>query len=174
MHKMRRAMVRPGRDKLTEAVKVDETYVGGRGEDVHGRETEDKAIVVIAAEIRGGKTGHIRLRRVEDLCWTTDDIEWLSVKDQWSQLQSICMMKTQRMIGEQRSEETLLYISSLKPKAQLIAEVVRKPWGIENSLHRVLDIAFREDECRKRKDHSAENSAMLRRITLNLLKQENA
>lgn len=67
MHKMRRAMVRPGRDKLGEAVEVDETYVGGREEDVHGRETEDKAIVVIAAEILGKKTGRIRLRRVEDL-----------------------------------------------------------------------------------------------------------
>jgi len=67
MHKMRRAMVRPGRDKLTEAVEVDETHVGGREEDVHGREIEDKAIVVIAAEIRGRKTGRIRLRRVEDL-----------------------------------------------------------------------------------------------------------
>ncbi len=112
--------------------------------------------------------GRIEIRE----CWVTDDIEWLSMKDQWVNLQSICMMKNQRMIGEQQSEETLLYISSLKPQAQLIAEVIRKHWGIENSLHWVLDIAFREDECRKRKDHSAENFAMLRRITLNLLKQE--
>ena len=57
-------------------------------------------------------------------------------------------------------------------QAELIGEVIRKHWGIENSLHWVLDIAFREDECRKRKDNSAENFAMLRRITLNLLKQE--
>ena len=67
MHKLRRAMVRPGRDSLTDAVEVDETYVGGPEEDVHGRETEDKAIVVIAAEIRGQATGRIRLGRVEDL-----------------------------------------------------------------------------------------------------------
>ena len=102
----------------------------------------------------------------------TDEIKWLSMKDQWANLQSICMMKTQRIIGEQRSEETLLYISSLKPQAQLIAEVIRKHWGIENSLHWVLDIAFREDECRKWKNHSAANFAMLRHITLNLLKTE--
>lgn len=67
MHKLRRAMVRPGRDSLTGAVEVDETYVGGPEEDVHGRETEDKAIVVVAAEIRGKGTGRIRLGRVEDL-----------------------------------------------------------------------------------------------------------
>ena len=82
------------------------------------------------------------------------------------------MMKTQRVIGESQSEETLLYISSLAAQAKMIGEVIRSHWGIENSLHWVLDIAFREDECRKRKDHSAENFAMLRRITLNLLKQE--
>jgi len=67
MHKLRRAMVRPGRDRLTEAVEVDETYVGGPEEHLHGREIEDKAIVVIAAEVRGRKAGRIRLRRVEDL-----------------------------------------------------------------------------------------------------------
>jgi len=67
MHKLRRAMVRPGRDRLSGAVEVDETYVGGPEEDVHGRETRDKAIVVIAAELRGRKTGRIRLRRVEDV-----------------------------------------------------------------------------------------------------------
>ena len=82
-------------------------------------------------------------------------------------LQSIFMMKTQRIIGEQRPEETLLDISSLKPQAQLIAEVIRKHWWVENSLHWVLDIAFREDECRKWENHSAANSAMLRHITLN-------
>ena len=67
MHKLWRAMVRPGRDRLTEAVEIDETYVGGPEEEVHGRETEDKAIVVVAAEIRGRKTGRIRLRRIGDL-----------------------------------------------------------------------------------------------------------
>ncbi len=76
------------------------------------------------------------------------------------------------MNGEQPSEETLFFISSLKPQAEMMGGVIRKHWRIENSLHWVLDIVFREDECRKCKDHAAENLAMLRRITLNLLKQE--
>jgi transposase-like protein len=66
LHKMRRAMVRPGRELLTSPVEVDETYVGAPEADVHGRETEDKAIVAVAAEIRGRGLGRIRLRRVED------------------------------------------------------------------------------------------------------------
>jgi transposase-like protein len=67
LHKLRRAMVRPGRDRLTGTVEVDETYVGGPEEGVHGRGTEDKAIVVVAAEIRGRGTDRIRLKRVEDV-----------------------------------------------------------------------------------------------------------
>ena len=56
--------------------------------------------------------------------------------------------------------------------AKRFAQAVREYWGIENSLHWIFYIAFREDEGRKRKEHSAENFTMLRRITLNLLKQE--
>jgi transposase-like protein len=67
LHKLRRAMVRPGRDRLSGTVEVDETYVGGEEEDVHGRETETKSIVVIAAEENGQGIGRIRLRRVRDV-----------------------------------------------------------------------------------------------------------
>jgi predicted transposase YbfD/YdcC len=62
----------------------------------------------------------------------------------------------------------------MESNAKKIAEAVRGHWGIENSLHWVLDIAFREDECRIRKDHAPANFATLRHIALNLLKQENS
>jgi len=67
LHKLRRAMVRPGRDPLRGCVEVDETYVGGEEEGVRGRETEDKAIVAVAAEEDGRGIGRIRLGRILDV-----------------------------------------------------------------------------------------------------------
>lgn len=68
LHKLRRAMVRPGRDLLSGRVEVDETYVGGEEEGVFGRHTEKKAIVVAAVEVLEPKGfGRIRLRRVPDV-----------------------------------------------------------------------------------------------------------
>ncbi len=67
LHKLRRAMVRPGRDCLTGTVEVDETYVGGPEEGKRGREVETKAIVVVAAEKSGRGVGRIRLRRIKDV-----------------------------------------------------------------------------------------------------------
>ncbi len=67
LHKLRRAMVRPDRDRLNGCVEVDDTYVGGEEEGVRGRQTEEKAIVVVAAEQDGRGIGRIRLRRVPDV-----------------------------------------------------------------------------------------------------------
>ena len=66
LHKLRRAMVRPGRDQLSGRVEVDETYLGGLEEGVRGRQTEKKALVVVGAEEDGTRIGRIRLRRIPD------------------------------------------------------------------------------------------------------------
>lgn len=67
MHKLRRAMVRPGRDRLSGIVEVDETYLGGLEEGVRGRQTEKKALIVVAAEKVGKKAiGRIRMKKVDD------------------------------------------------------------------------------------------------------------
>jgi hypothetical protein len=67
MHKLRRAMVRPGRDRLSGIVEVDETYLGGLEEGVRGRQTEKKALIVVAAEKAGKKAiGRIRMKKVDD------------------------------------------------------------------------------------------------------------
>ena len=67
LHKLRRAMVRPGREQLSGEVEVDETFVGGVGTKARGRGSKRKAIVAIAAEIRGRGTGRIRMAKIPDL-----------------------------------------------------------------------------------------------------------
>jgi predicted transposase YbfD/YdcC len=104
--------------------------------------------------------------------FVTDDTEWISTKNEWKGLRSIVMVKSERNRGTETSLETFLYFTSLKPNAELIGAAIRSHWGIENSLHWVLDIAFREDDSRKRKNNSAEIFAILRHLTLNLLKCE--
>jgi transposase-like protein len=66
LHKLRRAMVRPGRDRLSGRVEVDETYWGSEEENVRGRQTENKALIVIAAQEDGDGIGRIRMRRIPD------------------------------------------------------------------------------------------------------------
>jgi predicted transposase YbfD/YdcC len=82
------------------------------------------------------------------------------------------MCEASRTIKDKTSLEVHYFISSLTSDAKVFAYAVRNHWSIENSLHGVLDIAFREDESRIRKDNAPQNFAVLRHIALNLLKQE--
>jgi transposase-like protein len=66
LHKLRRAMVRPGRDRLSGRVEVDETYLGSLEEGVRGRQSESKALIVVAAQENGAAIGRIRVRRISD------------------------------------------------------------------------------------------------------------
>jgi len=66
LHKLRRAMVRPGRDRLSGCVEVDETFYGGEEVGVRGRQTENKSLIVIAAQEDGAGIGRIRMRRIPD------------------------------------------------------------------------------------------------------------
>jgi predicted transposase YbfD/YdcC len=77
-----------------------------------------------------------------------------------------------KALGREAIVDDRYYLSSLEGEAEQMLAAIRSHWQIENSLHRVLDIAFREDDSRVRKDHGAQNLATLRHIALNLLKQE--
>jgi predicted transposase YbfD/YdcC len=97
---------------------------------------------------------------------------WEDVSAQWQGLQSLVQIERTRQLGDKTESETHYYISSLAPEARKHLHVIRSHWGIENSLHWVLDVAFREDECRVRTGHADQNLASLRHITLNLLRQD--
>nr|WP_321399908.1 ISAs1 family transposase [uncultured Desulfobacter sp.] len=117
-----------------------------------------------------GDHGRVEIRRH----WVISDIDWIVDKPLWKGLKGIGMVERERHIKDNISCETSYYLLSQKLDAEEFAKKVRAHWGIENKLHWVLDVSFREDECRKRAGNAAENFAMVRHIATNLLKQENS
>jgi len=79
---------------------------------------------------------------------------------------------SERKVGKKTSIETRYFISSIKGSAEKFAGAARSHWGIENSLHWVLDMTLGEDKSRVRRDNAPENLALLRKIALNLAKRE--
>ena len=82
------------------------------------------------------------------------------------------MVESERLAGGERSIETRYFISSLSGEAESMLECVRGHWGIENSVHWVLDVTFGEDYCLVRKGNGAQNFSTIRRMALNMLKRE--
>ena len=112
--------------------------------------------------------GRTEIRRY----YQSSDLDWFADKAKWEGLQSVGMVESVRQTGEKTTVERRYYLCSLKLDVQTFAKAVRGHWGVENKLHWILDVCFREDQSRARAGFAAENLATLRRLALNLLKRE--
>ncbi len=109
--------------------------------------------------------GRIEIRRFA----LSPQIDWLDAKPDWAGLQAVGRVQSTRIIGDQVSTECRYFLCSFS-EPDRFAATVRGHWGIENQQHWVLDVQFGEDACRTRRDHSAENLALIRRVALNVLR----
>ena len=115
-----------------------------------------------------GEHGRIETRTA----MVSSDIAWLQEQHAWPGLAAVGKVLRTRGSGNKITTEAACYLLSTPLSAERFSTVARQHWGIENSLHWVLDVTMNEDQSRNRKDHGPENLAMLRRLALNLARLE--
>ncbi len=99
------------------------------------------------------------------------DVAWLQERHAWPGLNGVVMVQSTRDLGQRVEQETRFYLTSLTLPADKMGPIVRDHWAVENSLHWVLDMVFRDDECRVRTAHAPTNFTTLKHMALNLLRR---
>ena len=113
-----------------------------------------------------GDHGRIETRAVTVI----HDVAWLQERHLWPGLNGVVIVDSRRELGDKIEHETRFYITSLSAPASQMGPLVRDHWAVENSLHWVMDMVFRDDECRLRTDHAPANFTTLKHIALNLIR----
>jgi predicted transposase YbfD/YdcC len=112
--------------------------------------------------------GRLEIRRY----YQSQHLGWFADVAKWEGLKSVGMVESVREVGAKTTVERRYYLSSLALNIETFARAVRSHWGVENKVHWVMDVCFREDQSRARAGYAAENLATLRRLALNMLKRE--
>lgn len=129
---------------------------------------EESAKMPFHEETDGGH-GRVEIRR----SWITDQINWMAKEWQWAGLKTLGKVERVReQTGRPPSVERAYYLCSIVPDARLLARCARAHWGVENKVHWVLDVTFGEDACQVHEERAASNLSLLRKMTLNLLRQD--
>jgi predicted transposase YbfD/YdcC len=110
--------------------------------------------------------------RIETRTYTViQDIKWLQQRHDWPGLQAVIMVESRREIADKVEQETRFYITSVLWLASQLGPVIRSHWAVENSLHWVMDMIFRDDECRIRTNHAPANFTTLKHMAHNLIRK---
>lgn len=112
--------------------------------------------------------GRLETRRY----YQSDYLDWFADRAKWEGLKSCGMVESIREVNGQVTTERRYYLASLNSAVETFARAVRNHWGVENKVHWIMDVCFREDQSRARAGYAAENLATLRRLALNLLKRD--
>jgi predicted transposase YbfD/YdcC len=133
---------------------------------------EQKANGFADAEISRAETVDGDHGRIETRTTTViQDVEWLRQRHKWPGLNGVVIVESARQIDGAITSETRVYITSLRLPAYLMGPIVRDHWSVENKLHWVMDMIFRDDECRVRTDHAPANFTTLKHMALNLIRR---
>ena len=159
-------------DKKADYVLALKGNQGSLREDVEIFVAEQEAVGFKDCEISQHRTIDADHDRIETRMTTViHDAEWLQERHNWPGLKAIVMVESSREISGKIEQETRFYITSLVMLACLIGPAVRGHWAIENGLHWVLDMLFRDDECRVRTNHAPANFTTIKHMAHNLLRK---
>lgn len=174
--KTARQIVKQGGDYLL-AVKDNQRHMREDVQNLFAWAADGDFVEMVHDQYTTIGKGHGRIET--RTCTTISDPECLAMLghlEAWESLRTVVHVHAKRQVGENISEEDRYYLSSLSGETPKLAERIlkasRSHWGIENELHWVLDMSFREDYCRTRTGNGAENLAVLRHFALNLIRRE--
>jgi predicted transposase YbfD/YdcC len=159
-------------DKKADYVLALKGNQGSLREDVEVFVAEQKAkdfkdTTVSRAETIDADHGRIETRTTTVI----HDVTWLQERHDWPGLKAVVVVESSRELADKIERETRFYITSLVLLANLLGPIVRAHWAIENSLHWVMDMIFRDDECRVRTDHAPANFATIKHMAHNLIRR---
>ena len=159
-------------DKKADYVLALKGNQGSLREDVELFVAEQKAagfkdVKISRDETVDGDHGRIETRTTTVI----HDVAWLQQRHDWPGLKSLVIVDSTREIGDKIEQETRFYITSLVLMASLMGPIVRGHWAVENSLHWVMDMIFRDDECRIRTEHAPANFTTLKHMAHNLIRR---
>ena len=159
-------------DKKADYVLALKANQGSLRDDVELLASEQKARAFADTKISqdttvDGDHGRIEMRTTTVI----HDVKWLQERHGWPGLKAVVIVESSREISGKIERETRYYITSLVMLAALLGPVIRSHWAIENSLHWVMDMLFRDDESRVRTDHAPANFTTMKHMALNLLRR---